>query len=320
MHFPMFLRRGVFAAALVCAAVPALAQTALKIGGFRTITMLPIEHGIREGYFKREGLDLEVITVNAGPAVISAVASNSVQIGYSASVPVLFARAQNQPIVIFDTLTQETPDREGQWTWLIASEKSGVKSVGDLVGKTVAINATGAACELLVRDHLARAGASYDAVKKIVVPFPQMQAALQLGNADAACIVEPFRTNVQVHPAIKGVIVARGILADRSHPYALDVLFVREDWGRANLELIRRFNRGMAASLADYRKDPALLRKQMIEHFKLGPATVSLMQSSLNFSDLRASAAQMQPILDGLTRYGMLKNAPAASDVVLQLP
>jgi hypothetical protein len=58
----------------------------------------------------------------------------------------------------------------------------------------------------------------------------------------------------------------------------------------------------------------------MIQEFKLGAATVSLMQSDLRFSDLRITPAQVQPMLDGLTRYGMLKNTPPAADFVLQLP
>jgi NitT/TauT family transport system substrate-binding protein len=109
MTLTTVLRRAALALAMAAAAAPALAQTSIKLGGFRTITMLPIEHAIRQGYFKKEGLDVEVVNVNAGPAVISAVASNSVQIGYAASVPVLFARAQNQPMRIFDALTRPGP-------------------------------------------------------------------------------------------------------------------------------------------------------------------------------------------------------------------
>lgn len=319
MNLYPFLRR-LLALCLAATVLPAMAQTALKIGGFRTITMLPIEHGVRQGYFQREGLDVEVVTVNAGPAVISAVASGAVQIGYSAAVPVLFARAQNQPVAIFSALTQEGGGPDNQWTWLIASEKSGVQSVHGLAGKTVALNAMGGACELQLRDHLAKAGIAFDSVKKIVVPFPQMQAALQLGNADAACLVEPFRTNVSVLPSIKGLTIASGILADLARPYALDVLFVREDWARSHAETVQRFNKGLARALDDYRRDPALLRQQMATDFKLGSATVSLMQSNLRFGDTAATATQIQPLLDGLVRHGMLKNAPAAAAVVLRLP
>jgi len=319
MPNPALLQRALLGAALMFTALCAAAQTSVKVGGFRTITMLSIEHGVKQGHFKREGLDVEIVTVNAGPAVISALASDSVQIGYAASVPVLFARAQNQPVRIFDALTFESGRKDDQWTWLIASARSGVTSARELQGKTVAINAGGGACELLLRDHLAKAGVAYDSVKKIVVPFPQMQAALQLGNADAVCVVEPFRTNINVSPAIKGAAVARGILAEQSQRYALDVLFVREDWGRANADVLKRFNRGLAQALADYRKDPTLLRKQMIEDFKLGPATVSLMKSDIEFEVLQIKPAEVKPLLDGLTRHGMLKANLKPEDFILQL-
>lgn len=313
------LRAGLVCAALLTVSMLAGAQTALKVAGLRTIALLPVQYALKQGYFKRDGLDVEVITVGSGPAVISAVTSGSAQIGYTASVPVLFARAQNQPVRIFDAFTYETAKGDGQWTWLVASEKSGIKSVKDLAGKTLAMNAMGALCELQFREHMAKAGISFDAAKKIVVPFPQMQAALQLGNADAACVVEPFRTNMRVSPEIKSQTLAAGALADQSQRYTLDVLFAREDWGQANLETLRRFNRGLTSALADFKRDPALFRRLITEEFKLGPAVVSLMKSDLEFTDLQPSAADIKPLLDGLLRQGLLKAALRPEDVILQV-
>lgn len=295
------------------------ARTSIKVAGLRTISLLSVQHALARGYFKREGLDVEVITVGTGPAVISAVTSDSAQIGYTASVPVLFARAQNQPVRIFDAFTYESATADGQWTWLVASEKSGIRTVKDLAGKVVALNAQGNACELLLREHLDKAGVPFDAVRKIVVPFPQMQAALQLGNADAACVVEPFRTNVKVSPAIKATTIASGILANQSQRYTLDVLFVREDWGRANLDLLRRFNRGLSSAFDDFRKDKTLFRRLIIEDFKLSPAVVSLMKSDLEFTSLQPSPAEIKPLLDGLARHGLMKTNFQPDDVILQV-
>jgi ABC-type nitrate/sulfonate/bicarbonate transport system substrate-binding protein len=297
----------------------AFAQTAVKVAGLRTIALLPVQHAARQGYFKREGLDVEIIAVGAGPAVISAVTSGSAQIGYTASVPVLFARTQNQPVRIFDAFTYETNQADGQWTWLVASEKSGIKSVKDLAGRTLAMNATGAVCELQFREHMAKAGVSFDAAKKIVVPFPQMQAALQLGNADAACVVEPFRTNMKVSPEIRARTLASGVLADQSQRYTLDVLFVREDWGRANLDTLRRFNRGLMSALDDFNRDKAAFRKMITDEFKLNPTVVSLMKSDLEFTALQTSAQEIKPLLDGLQRHGLLKAALKPEDVILKV-
>lgn len=310
------------AVALSALAAAALAQTApmsLKVGGLKTIGLLPVTYGVEKGYFKREGLDVEVVTVNAGPAVISAVASGSVQIGYAASLPVLFARAQSQPVRIFTAFTFETNKPEGQWTWLMASERSGVKSVKDLAGKTIAINASSSLCELLAREHLAKAGVTWDAVKKIVVPFPQMQAALQLGNADAACLVEPFRTNARIAPAVKAVQLASGALAGGAPRHALDVLFVREDWGQANKDALRRFNKGLQAALDDFSRDQAGWRKRVVDEFKLGPTVVSLMKSDFNFTDIVPRTSDIQPLIDGLARQGLLATPLKAEDLVLPL-
>ncbi len=317
------MRAALLGAALAVAALvpvaPAQAQTSLKVAGLRTIAFIPVTYAQKQGYFKREGLDVEVITVGAGPAVISAVASGSAQIGYSASVPVLFARAQNQPIRIFDAFTYESAKAGGQWTWLVASEKSGIKSVKDLAGKTLAMNAMGAVCELQFREHMVKAGITFDSAKKIVVPFPQMQAALQLGNADAACVVEPFFTNMRVSPEIKAIPLASGIVTSQAQRYTLDVLFAREDWGRANQEALRRFNRGLMLAFADYRKDPTLFRRQITEDFKLSPAVVSLMKSDLEFTELQPSSAEIKPLIDGLLRQGLLKTELKPEDVILQV-
>lgn len=303
---------------LVGATLAAQAQTALKVGGLRTISLLPVMYAEKQGYFKREGLDVEVTTVNAGPAVVSAVMSNSVQIGYAASLPVLFARAQNQPVRIFSAFTYETQKPDGQWTWLVASERSGVKTMKDLAGKTVALNASGALCELQFREHLAKAGVAWDAVKKIVVPYPQMQAALQLGNADAGCVIEPFRTNVRVAPAVKAIPLATGTLPGVPS-YALDVLFVNETWGNANKDVLRRFQKGMATAMSDFASKPGLYRQLIADDFKLSPVVVSLMKSDLEWSMRAPAATDVQPLIDAMARHKMLTAPLKGADLILPL-
>ena len=310
------------AALILCLASSAHAQdsapVSLTLGGLRTIQFLPVQYAQKQGYFKREGLDVNVIALNSGPAVISAVVSGSVQVGYASPVPIIFARAQSQPVRIFNALTMTSPTGNAQWNWLVASEKSGIKSIKDLAGKTIALNTMGGACELQFRENMDKAGVPFDSVKKIVVPYPQMQATLQLGNADAACTVEPFQTSMRVSPEVKAVTLSNGTLADRSKPFPEDVLFVREDWGNAHKDALRRFNRGVAAALADFKKDPALFRRFITEEFKLSGAVVSLM-SNMEFAGVQPTAAEIKPLVDALTRHQMLKTVVNPEDVVLRL-
>jgi ABC-type nitrate/sulfonate/bicarbonate transport system substrate-binding protein len=50
--------RAAFAGLLLAAAMSASAQTILNVPGLRTIALLPVQHALKQGYFKREGLDV----------------------------------------------------------------------------------------------------------------------------------------------------------------------------------------------------------------------------------------------------------------------
>lgn len=300
-------------------AAGAQAPTKLRLAGLKTMTLIPLYHAQRNGHFKAEGLDVEFIVLNAGPAVASAVTSRSAEIGYSASIPVIYARANNQPFKVFATLTQETGAPDGAWTWLVASAKSGVNSMKDLAGKTIMYNAASSLCELEYRDYLAKAGVAWESVKKIIVPFPQSPAALELGNADSACMIEPFYTHVRVSPSIQAKTLAQGMLAnlDPKKGVALDVLFVREDWGAQNLDVLRRFHRALGKATAEIKADPSIRKRMLTEEFKLSPAIASLMKSDLEFTDFNPRIDMFEPILDGMRRNDMLKTPVKAEDLIL---
>lgn len=312
------LRGAGAALGLALAVSLAHAQTTVKVGGVRTTSWLPITHALKQGYFKAEGLDVQLTAINTAPGVVSAVAGGSVDVGYGVSVSAIFARAQNQPIRMFAAYTYETGTDQIQW--FLASKRSGIKSLKELQGKTLAVVSMGSVTELMVREQLAKAGVPFDSVKTIVVPFPQMQAALQLGTADAVSTVEPFRTSISVSPDIGAVQIGAGILADTSQRYAIDVLIARDDWGNANKATLRKFNRALTKAIRDFQGDPALFRRAIQEEFKLSPAVISLMKTTLNNrGDLAPNPAEIKPLLDALARHGMIKAPLTPQDVILTL-
>ncbi len=298
---------------------PAL-QT-VRIGGLRADSMIRLYHAERAGYLAQEGLKAEFTLLGSGPAVASAIVSGSVDVGYSAVVPVIFARANQQPVRMFMTMATESGAAGQQGTWIAVPGASPARSLKDLAGKTVAINASGALCELLVRDHLAKAGVAYDAVKIVVLPFPQMQAALQTGNADAACLTEPFFAAAKLAPQVRARALAAGMVADLTPQtrVAQDGMFVRDDWGSANKEVLRKLIKATARATEDFRKKPSLYRQQMVQEFKLTPATADQIAIYFDFGELSAQPRDLQPILAAMQRHGLLKSDLKAEDVVLPL-
>jgi NitT/TauT family transport system substrate-binding protein len=285
------------------------------------MAMVPLYHAEKEGYFKAEGLDVEFVALSSGPAVASALASGSFEIGQTNVVPTIFARSSGQPFKIFGALTYETSQPNGQITWLVASDRSGAHSAKDLAGKTVAMNATGGFCEMMVREHLSKAGVGWDTVKKLVVPFPQMQAALELGNADAACTIEPFRTAMESSAKVKSIAVGNGGLPNlpATQRVMMDVLMVRDDWGDKNTETLAKFSRAVNRALVDMRQKPQLFRQWIVEDFRIDPATAGQMKVGAPFSDLRVQAQDIAPMIDALQRHGMLKAPVKPSDIVIEV-
>jgi NitT/TauT family transport system substrate-binding protein len=73
-----------------------------------------------------------------------------------------------------------------------------LKSVADLKGKKVAINATGAATEYWVDQALIKNGLTMADIELVTVGFKDVPAALENGSIDAAILGEPLATiNVQ---------------------------------------------------------------------------------------------------------------------------
>ncbi|MGH7083466.1 MAG: ABC transporter substrate-binding protein, partial [Acetobacteraceae bacterium] len=145
-----------FAAAFALAAafsLPATAQQTLRLAYLRTPSIIPVLDAQEMGYFKKEGIAVDLITLNNGPAAVAAVVSGSADIGYAANLPLISAFAEHQPIRAFLTNASERWP-EPMFEYLLASARSGVKTLAGLKGKTAASNATNGGCDLMIRDHL----------------------------------------------------------------------------------------------------------------------------------------------------------------------
>ena len=102
------LRRAIAAIGLVAAiALPASAQQKVRFAYLKSTTLIPFFFAIEKGYFKAEGIDLELIAVAGGPAVAAALAGGSADIGYAAPTPIAIAREQGQPYKFFIGLERE---------------------------------------------------------------------------------------------------------------------------------------------------------------------------------------------------------------------
>ena len=306
------------AGASAATSLPAAAELAkVRFAYLKTLELMPFFYGQEKGYFKDAGVDLEMIAVPGGPAVGAAIASGSADIGYSALTPMMIAREQGKPFKFFMSMEYEqAPDR--LWGYMIATERSGVKSMKDLAGKTIAVGVPGGLCELAARDWMASAGVAYDPAKALNNPFPQMPAMLDLGTADAACIVEPFATAALAGKS-KPIILGRGYLANVTQPYRIAGLFASESWIKAHPREVEALMKAYTRGATELKSNAPLVKEIMLKEYRFPPDLVEKLKTDFAL-DLAPKASDYKIIIDKMEKYGMLKKPMKPEEAIAPAP
>ncbi|TXI06988.1 MAG: ABC transporter substrate-binding protein, partial [Rhizobium sp.] len=253
--------------------------------------------------------------VQGGPAVVAAIASGDADIGYAAPVPPINARLNGVNVKMILALGHEV-DPDKKFIWLVASKSSGVAKLEDIKGKKISFNANGSLCELAWRDHLMKAGLSFDDIEPVVLPFPQQEAALEQGSIDAACTVNPFYSSIITNKAIGSTVVGKGMLADEKEPVINDVIFATDDYLAANREALKKFAAVTDQARKDMLADRAKEEAAAVEFLGLTPEAAKTFALPIVKPDMKIDTADVQKLLDSMHQTGMLPDAVKADDMV----
>jgi ABC-type nitrate/sulfonate/bicarbonate transport system substrate-binding protein len=318
------LRRGLvlgvaaFAAVGVMPHLAAAENVKLRMAYILADTMLPILAAQDAGDFAKAGIDLTLTEVQGGPAVVAAIASGEADVGYSAPVPPINARLNGVPVKMFLALGHEVdPDRK--FTWLVAGKASGIADLAGVKGKKVAFNANGGLCELAWRDHLRVAGIAWADVQPIVLPFPEMEAALQQGSIDAACVVNPFFASIGSNADIGAVTLASGMLADESTPSLSDVLYTTDDFLAANKDALTTFSKTVQAARDAMLADRPALEAAAQKYMGLTADAAKSFNLPVVKTSTKIDQADVQKLLDAMNQDGMLASPVTANDMSVVL-
>ncbi len=148
-----------------------------------------------KGFFKSRGLNVKIVFLNGGAALIPAMESGSVTMGQSNLVSVLQAQQQHLGIKCFAGAWRSSPRPQLS---LVVSPKftSSITTPAGLAGKTVAVNALNNSNQLVTDVYLKAHGVDPASVHFVGLAYPDMPAALSSGRVAAAIIDEPFTTIV----------------------------------------------------------------------------------------------------------------------------
>lgn len=229
-------------------AAPAQAQTKIKVGTVRATVIGGVVSAKEKGYFKEANLDVDIELIDASSAFVSSLATNALNVvegGVSANL--FNGISQGLPIKsAFDSTS--TPINH--WLMLRPDLANEIKTVKDLKGRVVAVNAPSSIALYEVTRILESAGLTIKDVETKVVPFSQMGVAFQTKAIDAALEITPF-TQVLARQGIANLWINSDETVKPS-PVQISTSMYNTDWAAKNPEVAQAFFTALLRGVRDY--------------------------------------------------------------------
>jgi NitT/TauT family transport system substrate-binding protein len=197
--FARATRRAVLVAAAATVVFPALVsaqalekkKVTIAVGGKNLLYYLPLTVAEQKGYFKDEGLEIEIVDFAGGARALQAVVGGSADVVSGAFEHNINMQAKGQPMRAF-VLQGRAPQ-----IVLAVSTKTmpNYKAVADLKGKKIGVTAPGSSTNIMANYVLAKNGLKPADVSFVGVGASQgAVAALRAGQIDAISNLDPVMT------------------------------------------------------------------------------------------------------------------------------
>jgi NitT/TauT family transport system substrate-binding protein len=212
------------------AQAPEKTHVSIAVGGKAGFYYLPLTIAEQLGYFKDEGLDVEISDFAGGAKALEALVGGSADVVSGAYEHTLDMQSKGQHIRAFVLM-----GRAPQITIGIASAKAAsYKSARDLRGMKVGVSAPGSSTNMALNYFIGQAGLKPSDVSVIGVgSFAGAMAAIRGGQIDAISNVDPIMTMLQQHGDIKVIADSRTLKGTEElfgGPMPAATLYASEDF------------------------------------------------------------------------------------------
>ncbi|MFL6582245.1 MAG: ABC transporter substrate-binding protein [Burkholderiales bacterium] len=228
---------------------PEKQKVVLAVGGKTTLYYLPLTLADRLGYFRDEGLEVDINDFPGGSRALQAL------IGHSADV----VSGAYEHTIVMQTLAQKVrafvlqgmnpglelgirADKAAQYSW-----------AKDLKGMKIGVSAPGSSTHMLINHLLASVGLKPDDVSVIGVGTgPSAVAAMRSGQIDAISSVEPVMTLLERSGDIKIVvetITDKGVRDVFGGSMPAATLYARQDFIDQNPNTVQALTNAIVRAL-----------------------------------------------------------------------
>lgn len=266
----------------------------------------------RSGLFQKYGVDVEATFINSGAAAAAALTGGAADVAYTNVASVILAHSRDIPMQILSPAVLYRSNFST--TAILVLKESPVRSAKDLNGKVISLVALDDLNVASIKAWMDQNGGDSHTIKLLEVAVSEAVQALEQGRVDAVVIAEPAVAEA----------LATGKVRPVGHPldavstqFMTAVLAVMKPYADKNADKLRRFAQAVHEAQA-YTNAHLPETVSIVAEYSKIPADViahSIRMVAPDFVDVQ----YLQPVIDVLTRYGMLGKTFPAQDLISPL-
>ncbi|MGA2395232.1 MAG: ABC transporter substrate-binding protein [Candidatus Lustribacter sp.] len=308
------MKRALFALALLTAGLTGAAGAQQPALTTIRIAMPPTDaasqgyYAQQKGFFKKVGLDAQILTINEGASVAAAVAGGTADIGQANLSSLCTAHERGLPFVAIagsNLYVSSTHQSE-----LVVAANAPYHTARDLDGKTIAVAGLQNVQAVSFNKWMDANGGNWKSTKIVEVPFAEDEAAIETGRVDAAMMAEPQLSGALQSKKVRILSTPMDAIGKQ---WIIGTWFTTAAYAKAHPAVIKAFAQAMAAS-ADWANHNQAESGKLLEQ-QTG-VMLGANASRVIFAD-RLEARDMQPLIDASAKYGALKSSFPASELLV---
>ncbi len=264
------------------------------------------------GIFARHGLKVSLVAAANPTAVVASMLSGQEQFGFVTTPVLINANTKGTAIKCVSSVDGEQPtDPSLDGTMLVAAKGSGITSVKDLAGKKLGTVQLASLNSLAVEVLAKRGGVDPKSIQQVVIPFPQMPAALAQGHIQAAVIVSPY-----VNTAIEqGATVINHPNIELFPGGTITCLSALTSYVQKNTATVTAFHAAMNEAIAYAQAHQQEAKADLTKHMDLTAAVAQQQVLSTNW-DPTLSVDSIGTIETYMRELGQISTTVPASSMV----
>ena len=302
------------AASLTCGVVSAQDLKRIRVSIIPIIDVAPMMAASKQGFFAKEGLQIDTSPTTGGAVGIPALIGGAVDIAFGNVVSTMLAASQGLDVRVLAPSTNMTDGPTA--SVLIGRKGDNYRGAADFSGKTIGVNTRNGINMLYSRAWVKARGGDPDKVAYKELPFPQIGDAVKRRQIDAAITGEPFKGAFLKDPEL--AIVGSPFIEVQS---GLDVgqYLTTSTYAAQNPDTIVKFMRALRKGIVWYNDNLASqeVAELVSEYTRIPVATVKGLK--LMPLPTRVNVGQIQKTVELMLSDGMIKSKIDVEKFVLPI-